>query len=186
VTIREAREDEMELVRDLFREYARSLQLDLAFQDFDEELASLPGKYSRPIGRLLLAFAGVEAAGCVGLRPFDEGRCEMKRFYVRPEHRGKRIGEKLLGRFLEEAQRIENIRESSSLRGAGKEDQGIKNETSGHYQSVVLDTIEPLMSKAIAMYKRFGFREIPPYRPNPLRGALYMELRLEARSGSGF
>jgi ribosomal protein S18 acetylase RimI-like enzyme len=169
VLIREARADEMDLVRDLFTEYARSLDFDLSFQNFEEELATLPGKYAPPLGGLWLAFRGDEAAGCVALRPFDEGRCEMKRLYVRPQFRGLKIGERLLEHFLKEAREI----------GSGKN-------SGGHYQSVVLDTIQPLMSKAIAMYKSVGFREIPPYRPNPIRGAVYMELTLKPPSGRGF
>ena len=167
VLIREARADEMELVRELFREYAQGLDFDLSFQNFDEELATLPGKNAPPMGRLFIAFHGGEAVGCVALRPFDEGRCEMKRLYVRPGYRGKRIGEALLERFLNDAQAIK-------LEGRVT-----------HYQSVVLDTIQPLMSRAIAMYKRFGFREIPPYRPNPIRGAVYLEATLNRISGPG-
>lgn len=158
LTIRDARPDETGLVRELFLEYARSLDFDLSFQNFDEELSTLPGKYAPPEGRLLLAFWEGEPAGCVALRPLDPGRCEMKRLYVRPGFRGKKIGDALLARFLAEA------------RAAG-------------YQSVTLDSVQPLMSRAIAMYKSVGFREIPPYRPNPVRGAVYLELQLNAPSG---
>lgn len=153
LTIREARDDEMGLVRELFLEYARSLDFDLGFQNFEEELASLPGKYARPEGCLLLAFWDGAPAGCVALRPFDPGRCEMKRLYVRPEFRGKKIGDALLEKFLTAAREL-------------------------RYQSVTLDSVQPLMSRAIAMYKSVGFREIPPYRPSPVRGAVYLELTL--------
>ncbi len=194
VLIREAKADEMQVVRELFREYARSLELDLAFQDFDAELATLPGKYARPWGRLLLAVVGHEVVGCVALRPFDEGRCEMKRLYVRPTHRGMRIGEALIERFLDEARGIgkggeldtasgQRAGDAQSSLGSARDlasgvPSGSPPESRSHYQRVVLDTISPLMSGAIAMYKKMGFREIPPYRPNPMRGALYMELKL--------
>jgi GNAT superfamily N-acetyltransferase len=165
--IREAHANEMPVVRELFREYARSLNLDLSYQDFEEELATLPGKYAPPAGRLLLALDGERAAGCIALRPLDETTCEIKRLFVRPAHRGLGLGEALIARLLDEARKI----------GASKE----KSLESGHvpgYQRVVLDTVYPLMSAAVAMYKRIGFREIPPYCPNPMRGALYMEFRL--------
>lgn len=167
VQIREARSDEMPTVRELFREYAASLNLDLGYQDFEDELATLPGKYARPAGRLLLAFDGDQPIGCIALRPLDPGTCEMKRLYVRSSHRGLRVGEALIARFVEEARKV------------GSQDE--KSLDYGHvpgYQRVVLDTVYPLMSAAIAMYKRVGFREIPPYCPNPMRGALYMEFRL--------
>ncbi len=166
VLIREARADEMERVRELFREYARSLDFDLSFQNFEQELASLPGSYARPYGRLLLALVGGRLAGCVGLRPFDAGRCEMKRLYVRPDFRGKRVGEKLIERFLAEA------------RGIGRENEGERGGGVPYCQRVVLDTVSPLMSQAIALYKKIGFREIPSYRLNPMPGALYMEMKL--------
>lgn len=169
VVIREAYPEEMGLVRELFREYAHSLDFDLGFQNFEEELANLPGSYASPYGRILLAFCGAEAAGCVALRPFDERRCEMKRLFVRPAHRGKGVGEALIERFLEEARAIALGPHSE---GAG-----------GYYESVVLDTIQPLMSRAIAVYKKVGFREIPAYRPNPVGGALYMELELKPGFG---
>jgi putative acetyltransferase len=154
VLIRDAREDEMDLVRELFREYAGSLNFNLSFQNFEEELATLPGNYRPPSGRLLVAFCGTMPAGCVGLRQFDQHRCEMKRLYVRPSYRGRRIGELLVDRLMEEARSI------------------------GGYQSVLLDTIQPLMSRAITLYKKMGFREIPAYRANPMRGAVYMECKL--------
>jgi ribosomal protein S18 acetylase RimI-like enzyme len=152
-TLREAHPTEIPLVRELFVEYAGTLDFDLGFQGFAEELASLPGKYAPPSGCILLAFVENQAAGCVAMRPFEGEKCEMKRLYVRPGFRGQGLGEALVDRFTAEA------------RGRG-------------YRSVLLDTVEPLMSRAIAMYKRLGFREIPPYRPNPVRGAMYLELQL--------
>lgn len=154
VVIREARADEMVLVRALFLEYAGSLGFNLGFQNFDEELATLPDKYAKPNGRILLAFLREEAAGCVALRPFDAHRCEMKRLYVRPAFRGHHIGDGLIARLMQEAREI------------------------GHYESVLLDTIQPLMSRAIALYKKMGFCEIPAYRPNPIEGAVYLEYKL--------
>ena len=148
--IRQAREDEMSVVRELFLEYAATLDFDLSFQSFDKELAGLPGGYAPPLGCLLLAWAGEEPVGCVALRPLDERTGEMKRLYVRPSQRGKGLGEMLVRRVIEQAP----------------------------YQRVVLDTVYPLMNAAIAMYKRMGFREIPPYRTNPIPGALYMEIKL--------
>jgi GNAT superfamily N-acetyltransferase len=154
IVIREARSDEMSLVRELFLEYASSLGFDLGFQNFDEELATLPGKYARPDGRILLAFWSGVLAGCVALRAFDERRCEMKRLYVRPAYRGHRLGDALIDRFMQDARE------------------------SGHYESVLLDTIQPLMSRAIILYKKMGFFEIPAYRSNPIDGAVYLECKL--------
>ncbi len=142
--------ESIEVVRVLFQEYAQSLAFSLCFQDFDSELAQLPGKYARPEGRLLLA---QPEAGCVGVRPLAMGICEMKRMYVRPALRGHG-----LGRLLAEAA----IREA---RAAG-------------YTAMRLDTIEHTMNEAVALYRKLGFREIAPYRSNPIAGALYMELCL--------
>jgi GNAT superfamily N-acetyltransferase len=143
----------VETIRALFREYADGLGFSLCFQGFDEELSGLPGNYSRPRGRILLARINEGDVGCIAMQPLSADVCEMKRLYVRPAFRGSGIG-----RFLADA----IIREAS---GAG-------------YRAMRLDTIEPLMPRAIALYRRFGFREIPAYRPNPIPGALYMELRL--------
>jgi GNAT superfamily N-acetyltransferase len=142
--------DYIEVIRSLFQEYAASLGFSLCFQGFDEELATLPGKYARPKGRLLLLrFDGVDA-GCVGVQPLSLDVCEMKRLYVKPAFRGRG-----LGRVLADAA----IREASEAK----------------YRLMRLDTIEPLMSQAVMMYRTLGFREIAPYRPNPIPGALYME-----------
>ncbi|HEY3928501.1 MAG TPA: GNAT family N-acetyltransferase [Candidatus Koribacter sp.] len=153
IVLREAVPEDLSLVRELFLEYARSLNFDLSFQHFDEELSTLPGKYSRPRGCILLAYSGGQPAGCIALRPFDATRCEMKRLFVRPAFRGLHLGDALIARFLHEARQ-------------------------GGYRSVLLDTVQPLMSTAIAMYKRLGFREIPPYCRNPVAGALFLELEL--------
>jgi len=149
--------------RELFLEYARSLGFSLSFQNFDEELAHLPGEYAPPPGRLLLAQYEGRLAGCVALHelkasesrlpPFDNRICEMKRLYLRPQFRGKGLGRALADRIIAEARRI-------------------------GYRRMRLDTVEPVMKDAVSMYRRLGFREIAPYCRNPMAGALYMELVL--------
>ena len=133
-------------------EYARSLGFSLCFQDFDKELAHLPGDYSAPEGRLLLAEYQGQPAGCVALHKLDAEICEMKRLYVRPQFRQLKIGRALAESVINEA------------RGIG-------------YCRMRLDTIAPLMSTAVSLYRQLGFQEIAPYRTNPIEGALYMELQ---------
>lgn len=140
------------VVRALFQEYADALGVDLGFQDFDRELAELPGDYVPPAGRLLLALDGDQPAGCVAMRPFEPGVCEMKRLYVRPTQRGTG-----LGRFL-----AERIVEAG--RDAG-------------YERMRLDTL-PTMAAARGLYRDLGFVEIEAYRANPVHGTTYFELRL--------
>ena len=145
--------DQIAQARELFLEYAQSLGFSLCFQSFDKELASLPGDYAPPAGRLLLAEYNGRLAGCVALHKLEDGICEMKRLYLRPQFRGKGLGRALADRIIAEARQI-------------------------GYQRIRLDTVEPVMKDAVAMYRKIGFREIPPYRANPIDGALYMELEL--------
>ena len=139
--------------RELFLEYAQSLGFSLCFQNFDQELAGLPGDYAPPEGRLLLAEYEGLLAGCVALHKLEPGICEMKRLYLRPQFRGKSLGRLLAERIIAEARQI-------------------------GYRRMRLDTVEPVMKDAVAMYRKLGFKEIGSYRPNPMAGALYMELRL--------
>ncbi len=139
--------------RELFQEYAQSLGVNLCFQNFEQELARLPGHYAPPDGRLFLAEYDGQMAGCVALHKWEDGICEMKRLYLRPSFRGKGLGRVIAEKIIAEARSI-------------------------GYQRMRLDTIGPLMKDAVEMYRKLGFQEIAPYRPNPIAGAMYMELQL--------
>ncbi len=136
----------------LFQEYSESLGFDLSFQGFDEEMDRFPAQYSPPTGALFLALSETRSIGCVGVRFLEEGVCEMKRLYVRPNFRGSNVGRGL----------------SEAAIQAGK--------TLG-YERMRLDTLSS-MAPANRLYKRLGFVEIEPYRHNPLEGAIYFELNL--------
>ena len=145
--------EQISAIRELFLEYAKSLNFSLCFQSFEKELAELPGEYSPPHGRLLLAAHGSQLAGCVALHKLENEICEMKRLYVRPQFRGKGLGRVLAERLVADAREI-------------------------GYKRLRLDTVEPVMRDAVALYRKLGFKEIAPYRENPIEGALYMELEL--------
>jgi len=142
----------LDLVRTLFREYQAAVGVDLCFQDFEEELRSLPGAYARPHGRLLLAYEGGEPAGCGALRRIGPGIAELKRMWVRPPFRGRGIARLVAGALLS---------------GARAE----------RYRTARLDTLES-MREARALYRSLGFREIPAYYENSIPGVVYMELAL--------
>lgn len=147
-------EEHLATVRELMLEYAAWLEFELCFQGFEEELRTLPGKYDLPHGRLLLALWDGEAAGIGALRPLaEEGVCEMKRLYVRPQFRGHSIGLALAQRLIQEAAEI-------------------------GYQRMRLDTVPGKMDSAIAMYRRLGFSPIKPYYGTPISKTLFMELEL--------
>lgn len=142
----------LEFARALFKEYTASLGFDLDFQNFKEELANLPGDYAPPGGRLLIALWREQLSGCVALRKLEDRICEMKRLYVKPQFRGKGIGRALAEAIIEKAREI-------------------------RYHSMRLDTISS-MDGARALYLSLGFKEIAPYRYNPIKGAAFMELVL--------
>ena len=149
--------EQIALARTLFQEYGASLGFSLCFQNFDKELAGLPGDYAPPTGRLLMAYLDSEPAGCVALHEFAAGISEMKRLYVRPAFRGKRVGLALAKGIIEAAREI-------------------------GYERMRLDTVPSEMADAVKMYGRLGFKEIAPYRVNPQPGTLYMELDLAAQT----
>ena len=145
--------DDIDAIADLFRAYAASLDVDLCFQNFAEELSGLPGKYAPPLGELFLARDGNGAPiGCAAFRPLEEGVCEMKRLYVAPEGRGQGLGRLLADLVIEEATR------------AG-------------YREIRLDTL-PSMSAAIALYQSCGFEPMPSYYDTPVGGTVFLRRRL--------
>jgi ribosomal protein S18 acetylase RimI-like enzyme len=145
-------------VRELFKEYADSLAIDLCFQGFAHELATLPGKYAPPAGRLLLARTGTALAGCVALRPLDQGACEVKRLYVRPGFRRMGCGRALAQAIIQAAREI-------------------------GYERMRLDTLSS-MTPALELYRNLGFRPIPPYYANPSASAVFLEMGLDQKTGA--
>ena len=145
--------EQIDEARSLFREYAAWLKIDLCFQNFERELAELPGDYVPPGGRLLLAYDSSQLAGCIALRRLEEQTCEMKRLFVREEFRGQGLGRQLIAGIIQEAKQI-------------------------GYRNMRLHTLPPKMNDAIGLYRSYGFKEIAPYYKNPVPGALFMELNL--------
>lgn len=143
---------QLPLARELFGEYAASLGVDLAFQDFQHELATLPGRYALPGGCILIAYVDDAPAGCIAMRPLADGRCEMKRLWVRPGFRGLGLGERLSRALIRHARAL-------------------------GYEAMRLDTLASMRS-AQRLYRALGFRQIPAYYANPLAGTVYMEREL--------
>ena len=146
-------DDETQLARQLFLEYAAGIGISLCFQNFDDEVASLPGKYAPPDGRLLLAYLDDQVGGCIALRKLDDKTCEMKRLFVRPGFRGLSLGRQLVNAIVSEARVI-------------------------GYKTMRLDTMPGRMDTAIALYQHIGFKEIAPYYDSPVAGTKFMELVL--------
>jgi putative acetyltransferase len=144
--------DDRAIVEALFREYVASLSEDISFQNVDDELAGLPGKYARPTGVVLIARDGNEAAGAIAYRMVEPGVCEMKRLYVRPAFRGSGLGRELANELIEDARE----------RG---------------YRTMLLDTLASMQS-ARSLYRALGFAPVAPYYDNRLPGVMYMALEL--------
>jgi ribosomal protein S18 acetylase RimI-like enzyme len=143
----------VENAKELIREYAKSLEFDLEFQDFDKEIENFPGQYAFPRGCLYVALDENQPIGCVALRDLGQGICEMKRLYVKPCFRGLKAG-KLLAEVV------------------------IKAAMDMGYDYMRLDTV-PSMKHANMLYNNLGFKQIAPYRFNPIEGATFFELNLK-------
>jgi len=138
--------------KDMFLEYSKKLDFDLCFQNFEEELKDIDIQYAKPHGALILLKEENEYIGCVGIRKFAKGIAELKRMYVKEEQRGKGFGKLLLNKAVESAKSL-------------------------NYEKVRLDTLQT-MKEAISLYKKNGFKNIAPYRKNPIEGAEYLELTI--------
>lgn len=139
-------------VKELLRQYLAWLNIDLSFQNIEEELAGFPGKYKEPDGIFFTARLNNEIAGCIGLRKIDGETCEMKRLFVKDEYKGKGLGKALAERLIQEAKKL-------------------------NYSKMRLDTL-PHMTAAQKLYKELGFYEIEQYVENPVPGAIFMEKEL--------
>jgi putative acetyltransferase len=146
-------DEDIRNARTLFAEYAAGLGISLCFQNFDRELANLPGDYAPPDGRLLLAAEADQLAGCIAMRKLAPGVCEMKRLFLRPAYRRQGLGRVLVDSIIDEAQKL-------------------------GYTHMRLDTLPGRMDQAIALYRSVGFVEIAPYYENPVQDAKFMELKL--------
>lgn len=146
--------DDLAYVKTLFVEYAEGLGFSLCFQGFDKELETLPGKYAKPRGNLWLAWVNGALAGCVGIRPYDKKRAEMKRLFVRPGFRGHRLGSRLTRTVVDHAREV-------------------------GYKTVLLDTIEDRMREAQAIYRQAGFEKCDPYYKNPPKDIVFYALSLK-------
>ncbi|MCL2857268.1 MAG: GNAT family N-acetyltransferase [Oscillospiraceae bacterium] len=144
--------DRLDEVKLLFGEYVAMLGVSLDFQNYEDELARLPGDYSLPNGRLYLADCDGQLAGCIALKPYDSSTCEVKRLFVRPEFRGKRVGRALMETVIDNAREI-------------------------GYSTVLLDTMG-FLADSVVLYKKLGFTETEPYRYNPLSDAMFFKLEL--------
>src|ERR1700722_8210231 len=145
-------DDDWKTATGLVRQYIASLNLDLSFQNIENELQNITTEYGVPSGCFFIARTSEKAVGCIGLRKHKDGICEMKRLYVMPEIRGQGIGKLLIQRVIEEARKL-------------------------NYRKMLLDTL-PTMTAAQEIYKDLGFTEIPPYRFNPIEGTMYLQLEL--------
>ena len=146
-------QEDVNHARSLFEEYAAGLGISLCFQNFDRELANLPGDYAPPDGRLLLATEDDQLAGCIAMRKLSPGVCEMKRLFLRPAYRGKGLGKLLVESIIDEARKL-------------------------GYTTMRLDTLPGRMDQAIALYQSIGFVDIEPYYENPVEDARFMQLEL--------
>ena len=148
-----AEEHHIRQVQELMREYQAMIGVDLCFQEFEQEVLSLPGRYASPLGRLYLAVFNETPAGCIALRPLNDVQCEMKRLYVRPAFRGQGLARQLTEQIIADARKI-------------------------GFRQMVLDSL-PMMTAAQTLYRSLGFQGIKPYCFNPLAGVCYMGLDLQ-------